>query len=236
MVFDGARNPRYRADIAIKDGDRRDRPSGRATERRGSSTRRDARRPWLHRPSHPLRRARSSGIPIARSRAGTACTSVVIGNCGFGLRARSCPRLRDRAMLTHDAHRGHPARVDAGRHPVGLGDLPRSSSTAWTHAQGRQRAALRAAHAAAHLGDGAGAAKSRELRPTPSTREMCRLLNEAMDAGALRMVGAAAAAQRRSIACSATTTAPPMATDLMHDETALALAGCWASATRALSR
>ena len=50
-------------------------------------------------------------------------TSVVIGNCGFGF-APCRPEDRDRAMLRRLAQRSRAAEDDAGRHAVGLGDVP----------------------------------------------------------------------------------------------------------------
>ena len=132
-------------------------------------------------------------------------TSVVIGNCGFGF-APVHPEDRERAMLTMTRVEAIPyASMKAGmpwdwvtfpefldsvdRRPKGINVLPYVPlAPLMTWVMGLEEA------------------KSR--KPTDAeTREMCRLLNEAMDAG-----GCGFSAQRlhpdSGGACSATTTAP----------------------------
>jgi N-acyl-D-aspartate/D-glutamate deacylase len=148
-------------------------------------------------------------------------TSVVIGNCGFGF-APCYPKDRERAMLTMTRTEAIPYEcMKAGipwdwesfpqfldsleRRPKGINVLPYVPLTPLiTYVMGLE------------------AAKTRQ--PTEAeTAEMCRLLDEAMDAGACgwsaqRLHPSGGNCVQRDF------DGTPMVTDLMHNETALAFA------------
>ncbi len=148
-------------------------------------------------------------------------TSVVIGNCGFGF-APCHPKDRERAMLTMTRTEAIPYEcMKAGipwdwesfpqfldsleRRPKGINVLPYVPLTPLiTYVMGLE------------------AAKTR--KPTDAeTAEMCRLLDEAMDAGAggwsaQRLHPSGGNCVQRDF------DGTPMVTDLMHNETAVALA------------
>jgi N-acyl-D-amino-acid deacylase len=219
MVIDGTRMPRYRADLGIKDG--RIAKIGNLKAHQGSKvidagglnvapgfvdlhTHYDAQLFW---------------DPYCTISSWHGVTSIVIGNCGFGF-APVKPELRDRAMLTMTRTEAIPyASMKAGlpwdwvsypeflasvdRHPKGLNMLPFvPMAPVMTWVMGLEEA------------------KSGRLPTEAETREMCRLINEAMDQGACGW--SAQRFGRNSVQADYDGT--PMVTDLMHDETALALA------------
>ena len=97
MVFDGTRNPRLRADVAIKGG--RVAEMGRIPAASGDrvlNAVRSARRPRICRPAHPLRRPGLLGS-LLQPLGVHGVTSVAIGNCGFGF-APVEPDQREDAM------------------------------------------------------------------------------------------------------------------------------------------
>ena len=134
-------------------------------------------------------------------------TSVVIGNCGFGF-APMRPEMRERAMLTHDARRGDPLRVDAARAAVGLGHaIPEFLDSVDRTPKAVNVLPVRADRAAPHLGA--------RLRARQGGRAADRRRARASSAAcSTRRWTPAAAAGRRSVStptarapCSATTTA-----------------------------
>jgi N-acyl-D-amino-acid deacylase len=146
-------------------------------------------------------------------------TSLVIGNCGFGF-APVKPDLRERSMLTMTRTEAIPyVSMKAGlprdwvtypefldsvdRHPKGVNLLPfvpLAPVMTWTM--------------------GLEEAKSGRMPTEAETKEMCRILHEAMDHGACGW--SAQRLGRKSVQADFDGT--PMVTDIMHDETALALA------------
>src|SRR5262245_51005247 len=99
MIFDGARNPRFRADLGIKDG--RITAMGHL---RASDASRVLDASGLHvAPGfidlHTHYDAQVFWDPYCSISSWHGSTSVVIGNCGFGF-APVAPELRDRMMLS----------------------------------------------------------------------------------------------------------------------------------------
>jgi N-acyl-D-amino-acid deacylase len=220
MIFDGARNPRYRADIGIKDG---------LIAEIGFLKESDAARVLDGEGMHvapgfiDLHTHYDGQIfwdPYCSISGWHGCTSVVIGNCGFGL-APVAPDLRDRAMLALTRNEAIPlASMQAGipwdwetypeylesldRTPKSINLLPYVGLTPlliWV--MGMERA------------------KAGELPTDAEHAEMRRLLHEAMEAGAcgwsVQRMGAEINFQRDF-------DGTPLPTDVMHDETAYALA------------
>ena len=219
MVIDGTRLPRYQADVGIKDGKIAE--IGKIKAHRASKvidaaglnvapgfvdlhTHYDAQLFW---------------DPYCTISSWHGVTSVVIGNCGFGF-APVKPDLRDRSMLTMTRTEAIPyASMKAGlpwdwvtypefldsvdRHPKGINMLPfvpMAPVMTWVM--------------------GLDEAKSGRMPTDAETKEMCRLVGEAMDRGACGW--SAQRFGRNSVQADYDGT--PMVTDLMHDETALALA------------
>ena len=219
MVIDGTRLPRYQADVGIKDGKIAE--IGKLKSHRARKvidagglnvapgcvdlhTHYDAQLFW---------------DPYCTISSWHGVTSVVIGNCGFGF-APVKPDLRDRSMLTMTRTEAIPyASMKAGlpwdwvtypefldsveRHPKGINMLPfvpMAPVMTWVM--------------------GLDEAKSGRMPTEAETGEMCRIVNEAMDRGACGW--SAQRFGRNSVQADFDGT--PMVTDLMHDETALALA------------
>jgi N-acyl-D-amino-acid deacylase len=219
MVFDGTRMPRYQADVGIKDG---------KVAKIGHLKAHEAKKvidaggmnvaPGFV-DLHTHYDAQLFWDPYCTISSWHGVTSIVIGNCGFGF-APVRPEMRDRAMLTMTRTEAIPyASMKAGlpwdwvtypeflnsvdRHPKGLNMLPFvPMAPVMTWVMGLEEA------------------KSGRTPTAAETKEMQRLINEAMDAGACGW-----SAQRfGENSVQADYDGTPMVTDLMHDETALALA------------
>ena len=219
IVIDGTRLPRYQADVGIKDG--RIAQIGKLKSHQAKKvidagglnvapgfvdlhTHYDAQLFW---------------DPYCTISSWHGVTSVVIGNCGFGF-APVQPDLRDRSMLTMTRTEAIPyASMKAGlpwdwvtypefldsveRHPKGINMLPfvpMAPVMTWVM--------------------GLDEAKSGRMPTAAETKEMCRIVDEAMNRGACGW--SAQRFGRNSVQADYDGT--PMVTDLMHDETALALA------------
>ncbi len=219
MVIDGTRMPRYRADVGIKDG-----KVAKIGNLKAHQTKKmvDA-GGMLVAPGfvdlHTHYDAQLFWDPYCTISSWHGVTSIVIGNCGFGF-APVKPELRDRAMLTMTRTEAIPyASMKAGmpwdwvsypeflnsveRRPKGINMLPFvPMAPVMTWAMGLEEA------------------KSGRLPTEAETREMTRIINEAMDHGACGW-----SAQRfGENSVQADYDGSPMVTDLMHDETALELA------------
>jgi N-acyl-D-aspartate/D-glutamate deacylase len=221
MIIDGTRMPRFRGDIGIRNG--RIAKIGRL--RTSDAARVVDATGMIVAPGfvdlHTHYDAQLFWDPYCSISSWHGVTSIVIGNCGFGF-APVHPDGRDRAMLTMTRVEAIPyASMKAGmpwdwttfpefldsieRHPKALNILPYMPvSPLLTFVMG--------------LDD----AKSRP--PTEKEeREICRLLDEAMDAGACGW-----SAQRldpNGPACvQRDFDGTPMVSDLMSDDTCLALA------------
>ena len=222
MVIDGTRMPRFRGDVGIKNG--RIARIGRLRSTDADETI-DA-SGLIVAPGfvdlHTHYDAQLFWDPYCSISSWHGVTSVVIGNCGFGF-APVHPEGRERAMLTMTRVEAIPyASMKAGmpwdwttfpefldsieRRPKAMNILPYVPvSPLLTYVMGMD------------------AAKSRP--PTEQEeREICRLLDEAMDAGACGW-----SAQRldpNGPACvQRDFDGTPMVSDLMADSTCLALAG-----------
>jgi N-acyl-D-amino-acid deacylase len=220
-IIDGTRMPRFRADIGIKDG---------RIARIGQLKEHEARRVidaggLLVVPGyidlHTHYDAPLFWDPYCSISSWHGVTSVVIGNCGFGF-APCHPADRERSMLTMTRNEAIPyACMKAGmpwdwetfpqfldsveRQPKAINLLPYVPlSPLITYVMGLESAKTRKPSAG-------------------ETDEMCRLLDEAMDAG-----GCGWSAQRLHPSggncVQRDYDGTPMVTDLMHNETALALA------------
>ncbi len=221
MIVDGTRMPRYRGDVGIKDG--RIAKIGRLRSSDGAKVL-DA-SGMIVAPGyvdlHTHYDAQLFWDPYCSISSWHGVTSIVIGNCGFGF-APVHPEGRERAMLTMTRVEAIPyASMKAGmpwdwttfpefldsieRHPKSINILPYVPvSPLLTYVMGLE------------------AAKSRP--PTEAEeREICRLLDEAMDAGACGW-----SAQRldpNGPACvQRDFDGTPMVSDVMADDTCLAMA------------
>ena len=221
-VFDGTRVPRYRADIAVNDG---------VIAEIGRIAPGDAREvldaDGLHvAPGfidlHTHYDAQVFWDPYCTLSGWHGITSVVIGNCGFGF-APVRPEERERAMLSM-------TRVEA----IPLASMKAGMPWDWVSFPEFLDSVERAPKAINLLPYvpvgplliwvlGFEDAKAGR-RPTDAEHaELCRLLDEAMDAGgcgwsAQRMLPAGPAAVQRDF------DGTPMATDVMHDDTCRAFA------------
>ena len=219
MVVDGTRLPRYQADIGIKNGliakigNLKAHQAKKVVDAGGHyvvpgfvdlHTHYDAQLFW---------------DPYCTISSWHGVTSVVIGNCGFGF-APVKPEMRERAMLTMTRTEAIPyLSMKAGMpwdwvtYPEFLDSLER----------GRKGVNILPFMPIAPLMIwvmGLEDAKSGRKPTEAETREMCRLLHEAMDHGACGW-----SAQRfGKNSVQADYDGSPMVTDLMADETALAFA------------
>ncbi len=223
MVFDGTRNPRVRADIAVSDG--RIAAIGRVPASSGTRVL-DA--SGLHvAPGfvdlHTHYDAQVFWDPYCTLSGWHGVTSVAIGNCGFGF-APVEPAEREYAMRSM-------TRVEAIPYDSMQAGLPWDWVTFPQFLDSLQRTS-RAVNVLPFVPAGPllvsvlGRQAAKEgVEPTDDQhRELARLLHEAMDAGgcgwsAQRLPPTGPAAVQRDW------DGTPMPTDMMHDETARVLAG-----------
>lgn len=222
MIIDGTRVPRFRGDIAIKDGliaeighiD----PSEAAEVIDATGL--------IVAPGfvdlHTHYDAQLFWDPYCTLSSWHGITSVVIGNCGFGF-APVKPEMRERSMLSM-------TRVEA----IPLASMKAGMPWDWVTFPEFLDSVDRAPKAVNILPYvpvgplliwvlGFDDAKAGRKPTDAEHKEICRLLNEAMDAGgcgwsAQRMMPSGPAAVQRDF------DGTPMATDVMHDETCLELA------------
>lgn len=221
MIFDGANNPRYRADLGISDG--LIRTIGKLDAAQAERTL-DA--SGLHvAPGfidlHTHYDSQLFWDPYCSVSGWHGVTSLVMGNCGFGF-APMAPEYRERAMQMM-------VRAEA----LSLESMRASLPWDWVSFP-EYLDSVERAHKAVNLVPffpvsplliwvlGLEAAKAGELPSDDQHAEMRRLLNEAMDAGACgwsaqRLPPHHSNAQRDF-------DGSPMVSDLMHDETCLELA------------
>ncbi|HEY2107720.1 MAG TPA: amidohydrolase family protein [Candidatus Binataceae bacterium] len=221
LIIDGTRMPRFNGDLGVKHG--RIDKIGRIDGREGAKVIDAA--GLIVAPGfidlHTHYDAQIYWDPYCSISSWHGITSAVIGNCGFGF-APVRPADRERAMLTMTRVEAIPyASMKAGmpwdwitfpdfldsldRHPKGINVLPYvPMAPMLTWVMGREQA------------------KSRKPTAAEET-ELCRLLGEAMDAGACGW-----SAQRfhpEGGACvQRDYDGTPMVTDVMADETSFALA------------
>ena len=218
LIFDGNRSPRFRGDIGIADG-----IITAIGKLRASEARRVIDAHGLHvAPGfidlHTHYDSQLFWDPYCSISGWHGVTSVVIGNCGFGF-APVEPDDRERAMLTMTRNEAVPVACmkqgmpwDWVTFPEFLGSVARTPKSV-------NVMALMPLTPLMMWTMGFERAKGGELPTEDEHTEMQRLLEEAMDAGARGF-----SAQRmgpRSIQRDYDGT--PMVTDIMHDETMLAL-------------
>ncbi|MBM3490748.1 MAG: amidohydrolase family protein [Alphaproteobacteria bacterium] len=222
LIFDGTRIPRYRGDIAVKNGLIAE--IGRIPANAG---RRAIDAGGLHvAPGfvdlHTHYDAQLFWDPYCSLSSWHGITSVVIGNCGFGF-APVKPELRERAMLSM-------TRVEAIPYAAMKAGLPWDWVSFSEFLDSVERAP-KAINILPYMpvgplliwAMGLEAAKAGRRPTAAQEREMCRLLDQAMDAGACGW-----SAQRLMPTGPSSVQmdydATPMVTDVMHDETCEAFA------------
>jgi N-acyl-D-aspartate/D-glutamate deacylase len=218
-VFDGRRNPRFKGDIGVKDGliaqigllDEAD--ADRVLNADGLNvapgfvdlhTHYDSQLFW---------------DPYCSSSGWHGVTTVVIGNCGFGF-APCKAEERERSMLTMTRNEAVPlASMKAGM-PWDWVTFPEFIASVKRTKKSVNIAVCVPLNPLMVWVIGLERAKSGVLPSDAEHVEMARLLNEAMDAGAIGV-----SAQRMGVgSVQRDYDGLPMATDLMHDETMLVLA------------
>ena len=220
MVFDGARNPRFKADLGIKDGE---------IVALGVLNVSDAERvidaTGLHvAPGfidlHTHYDAQVFWDPYCTMSSWHGVTSVVMGNCGFGF-APTAPDSRDRAMLAMTRNEAIPlASMQEG--------MPWDWVTFPEYLDSVDRTP-KAVNVLSYMGLsptliwvlGLERAKAGALPTDAEHAEMRKLLHEAMDAGAC---GWSVQRMNPDLSFQRDHDGTPMVTDLMHDETLLQMA------------
>jgi N-acyl-D-aspartate/D-glutamate deacylase len=218
LIFDGKRSPRFRADIGIVDG---------IITAIGKLPASDARRVidahGLHvAPGfidlHTHYDSQLFWDPYCSISGWHGVTSVVIGNCGFGF-APVEPADRERAMLTMTRNEAVPVACMEQGMPWDWVTFPEFLRSVHRTPKSVNVMALMPLTPLMMWTMGFERAKAGELPTDDEHAEMQRLFGEAIDAGARGF-----SAQRmgpRSIQRDYDGT--PMVTDIMHDETVLAL-------------
>ena len=220
MIFDGTRNPRYRADVGIKDG---------VIIKIGRLVATDARKvvdaSGLHvAPGfidlHTHYDSQLFWDPYCTISGWHGITSVVIGNCGFGF-APVRPEQRERTMLSMTRNEAVPLDAMKAGMPWDWVTVPEFLASV--------DRAPKAVNILPYVGLspllvwvlGLERAKAGVMPTEEEHEEMKQLLHEAMDAGAcgwsVQRLGDEGNIQRDY-------DGTPMVTDLMHDETAIAMA------------
>ena len=219
MIIDGTRLPRYQADVGIKDG---------KVAKLGKLKAHEATKvidagglnvaPGFV-DLHTHYDAQLFWDPYCTISSWHGVTSLVIGNCGFGF-APVKPELRDRSMLTMTRTEAIPyASMKAGM-PWDWVTYPEFLDSVERHPKGVNMLPFVPMAPVMIWAMGLEEAKSGRKPTEAETREMSRIINEAMDKGACGW-----SAQRfGQNSVQADFDGTPMVTDLMADETALALA------------
>ena len=221
-IVDGTQMPRYTGDVAIRDG--RIAALGRFEE--AQATRELDCRGLIVAPGfidlHTHYDAQLFWDPYCSLSGWHGVTSVVIGNCGFGF-APVLPELRDRSMLSMT--RNEAISLDAMR--VGMPwdwiTFPEFLDSVERTAKSVNILPFVPLSPLLVWVMGIDRAKQGMLPTDAEHDEMCRLLHEAMDAGACgwsaqRLMPTGTMAVQRDFDGS------PMPTDVMHDETCRILA------------
>jgi N-acyl-D-amino-acid deacylase len=220
-IIDGTRMPRFVADLGIKDG--RIAAIGRLKEHQARELI-DARGLMVV-PGfidlHTHYDAQLFWDPNCTISSWHGVTSVVIGNCGFGF-APCHPQDRERAMLTMTRTEAIPYECMKAGIPWDWETFPQFLDSLERRAKGINVLPYVPLTPLITYVMGLESAKTR--KPTDAeTDQMCRLLDEAMEAGAggwsaQRLHPSGGNCVQRDF------DGTPMVTDLMHNETALALA------------
>jgi N-acyl-D-amino-acid deacylase len=219
IVIDGTRAPRYRADVGIRDG--RIAEIGRFAAHRGKKVL-DA-GGMIVAPGfvdlHTHYDAQVFWDPYCSISGWHGVTSAVIGNCGFGF-APVKPEFRERSMLTMTRVEAIPYASMQSAMPWDWVTFPEFLDSVERTPKGINLLPYVPVAPILIWVMGFEAAKSGRKPTEAEHAEMCRLLNEGMDAG-----GCGWSAQRLGVNSQQMDyDGTPMVTDLMHDETALAFA------------
>jgi N-acyl-D-amino-acid deacylase len=218
-VIDGTRMPRYRADIGIKDG---------KVAKLGNLKAHQAKKvidagglnvvPGFV-DLHTHYDAQLFWDPYCTMSGWHGVTSVVIGNCGFGF-APVKPEMRDRSMLTMTRTEAIPYESMKAGMPWDWVSYPEFLDSVERYPKGVNLLPFVPMAPVMIWAMGLEAAKSGRLPTEAETKEMCRIIHDAMDHGACGW-----SAQRQGPrSAQRDYDGTPMVTDLMADETALALA------------
>jgi len=218
-VIDGTRMPRYRADVGIKDG---------KVAKLGNLKAHQAKKvidagglnvvPGFV-DLHTHYDAQLFWDPYCTMSGWHGVTSVVIGNCGFGF-APVKPEMRDRSMLTMTRTEAIPYESMKAGMPWDWVSYPEFLDSVERYPKGVNLLPFVPMAPVMIWAMGLEAAKSGRLPTEAETKEMCRIIHDAMDHGACGW-----SAQRQGPrSAQRDYDGTPMVTDLMADETALALA------------
>jgi N-acyl-D-aspartate/D-glutamate deacylase len=218
-VIDGTRMPRYRADVGIKDG---------KVAKLGNLKAHQAKKvidagglnvvPGFV-DLHTHYDAQLFWDPYCTMSGWHGVTSVVIGNCGFGF-APVKPGMRDRSMLTMTRTEAIPYESMKAGMPWDWVSYPEFLDSVERYPKGVNLLPFVPMAPVMIWAMGLEAAKSGRVPTEAETKEMCRIIHDAMDHGACGW-----SAQRQGPrSAQRDYDGTPMVTDLMADETALALA------------
>src|SRR5216684_2000618 len=218
-VIDGTRMPRYRADVGIKDG---------KVAKLGNLKAHQAKQvidagglnvvPGFV-DLHTHYDAQLFWDPYCTMSGWHGVTSVVIGNCGFGF-APVKPEMRDRSMLTMTRTEAIPYESMKAGMPWDWVSYPEFLDSVERYPKGVNLLPFVPMAPVMIWAMGLEAAKSGRLPTEAETGEMCRIIHDAMDHGACGW-----SAQRQGPrSAQRDFDGTPMVTDLMADETAMALA------------
>jgi len=217
MVVDGTRLPRYRADIAIKNG--RIAKIGRLQPHEAAKVI-DA-HGLIVAPGfidlHTHYDAQIYWDPYCSISGWHGITSAVIGNCGFGF-APVRPEERERSMLTMTRVEAIPYASMKAAMPWDWVTFPEYLNSIERTPKGINLLPYVPVAPILIWVMGLDEAKSGRMPTEKETQEMCRLIHEGMDAG-----GGGWSAQRLGAnSLQMDYDGTPMVTDIMHDETCLA--------------
>ena len=219
VIIDGARTPRYCADVAIADG--RIAAIGRVAEREAARVF-DAGELIVAPGFVDLHTHYDSQVfwdPYCTLSGWHGVTSVTIGNCGFGF-APVKPEHRERAMLTMERNEAVRAKTMAAGMPWDWETYPEFFDSLERTPKGVNMLSYVALNPIMSYVMGQEAAKGRPATDAERA-EMCRILGEALDAG-----GCGFSAQRLGAnPIQRDYDGTPMITDTMSQEDLLAFAG-----------
>jgi N-acyl-D-aspartate/D-glutamate deacylase len=219
LIFDGARNPRFRADIGIKDGVIATMGRLHASDGRKVIDASGLRVAPGFVDLHTHYDSQLFWDPYCSISGWHGVTSVVIGNCGFGF-APVAPENRDRAMLTMARNEAVPLACMQAGMPWDWVTFPEFLDSVESASKAVNVLPYMPLSPLLTWVMGIEDSKAGRMPTDAEHAEMRRLLNEAMDAGAcgwsVQRLGQDSFQRDYD--------GTPMATDIMHSETCLELA------------